>query len=479
MEVAAKSVPRFAPGADLKIAVTRNFIEPSPKRRNAGVTRTGPPRSWTGNSGVRARTGRSARSSFPREVVCAGHKTHECSVKRPRMLLRLLRASSLFSVTADVDMPAASGLAACSRVEPPRPGEQRSGLFLVRQNGRLGFVNSRGQVKIAPQFDQAGPFSDGLAAVSVGGRAGYIDTDGKFVINPQFDGGAPFSEGLAAVQIGDAWGFIDKHGKLVIPPQFQPVGDMRRCSSAAVSPPSATAPARPSASSTATAAWPSRRITITPCRSPTASRWSASAAVTATSTRTASASSTRSSTRPAASSKIAPRCASADRWGYIDRAGKMVVNPQFDAARAFSDGLALVAIGNRIGFIDHDGKMVINPQFDAANDFRDGRAPVRVGGRWGYIDKAGKMVIRPQFENARPFSPDLAPVQVGLGLGLRRPRRQVHLESNRMKLTARNVKFAWKYRHFLWKYRKCDPISARNRRRIAVTGAVVGAGCAR
>src|SRR6478672_1770116 len=94
-------------------------------------------------------------------------------------------------------------LTACSRVEPARPGEQRNGLFLIRQNGRSGFVTSRAQVKIAPQFDQAGAFSDGLAVVSVGGRAGYINTDGKFVINPQFDGGAPFSEGLAAVKIGD------------------------------------------------------------------------------------------------------------------------------------------------------------------------------------------------------------------------------------------------------------------------------------
>jgi DNA-binding protein HU-beta len=33
MEIAAKRVPRFAPGAELRIAVTRNFIEPSPKRR--------------------------------------------------------------------------------------------------------------------------------------------------------------------------------------------------------------------------------------------------------------------------------------------------------------------------------------------------------------------------------------------------------------------------------------------------------------
>ena len=84
--------------------------------------------------------------------------------------------------------------ACCSRQELPKPGEQRSGLFLIRKEGRWGFVDRSGQVKIAPQFEQAGPFTDGLAVVSVGGRAGYVDKAGKFVINPQFDSGAAFSE---------------------------------------------------------------------------------------------------------------------------------------------------------------------------------------------------------------------------------------------------------------------------------------------
>jgi len=44
-----------------------------------------------------------------------------------------------------------------------------------------------------------------------------------------------------------------------------------------------------------------------------------------------------------------------------------------------------------------------------------------------------------------------------------------------MKITRRNVKLAWKYRHFLWKYRRLI-----QRRReiaaVAMTCAVVGAG---
>ena len=86
------------------------------------------------------------------------------------------------------------------------------------------------------------------------------------------------------------------------------------------------------------------------------------------------------------------------KWGYIDPAGKMVINPQFDAASPFSEGLAHVRIGGKWGYIDPAGKMVINPQFDAASPFSEGLAYIKIGGnwrggRWGYIDPAGKMVI--------------------------------------------------------------------------------------
>src|SRR5437773_6725221 len=90
----------------------------------------------------------------------------------------------------------------CGRSREPRAGQQLSGLFLVHQDGKTGFVNKFGKVEIAPQFASAAPFSEGLAVVQIGNRAGYINEQGRIVINPQFDSGAQFSEGLAAVRTG-------------------------------------------------------------------------------------------------------------------------------------------------------------------------------------------------------------------------------------------------------------------------------------
>jgi hypothetical protein len=106
------------------------------------------------------------------------------------------------------------------------------------------------------------------------------------------------------------------------------------------------------------------------------------------------------------------------KYGYIDKKGRIVINPQFDLALEFSEGLARVRveIGGKQGYIDKSGKIVINPQFDLADEFSQGLAPVLVqlGDKWGYIDKKGKMIIDPQFDDVglRGFSEGLAPVKI-------------------------------------------------------------------
>jgi hypothetical protein len=105
------------------------------------------------------------------------------------------------------------------------------------------------------------------------------------------------------------------------------------------------------------------------------------------------------------------------KWGYIDKQGKMVINAQFDDAWSFAEGLAVMRMGGKWSYIDKQGKMVANPQFDVAHPFVDGLAAVRIGdestGKWGYIDKQGKIVVNLQFDSAEPFAEGLAAVRNG------------------------------------------------------------------
>lgn len=61
---------------------------------------------------------------------------------------------------------------------------------------------------------------DGLIAVCVNGKWGYVDFEGEMKIEPQFLLARSFSKGLAAVFNGESWGFINKDGQLAIDYQF-------------------------------------------------------------------------------------------------------------------------------------------------------------------------------------------------------------------------------------------------------------------
>jgi hypothetical protein len=100
-------------------------------------------------------------------------------------------------------------------------------------------------------------------------------------------------------------------------------------------------------------------------------------------------------------------------WGYIDKEGKIIINPQFKSAGDFKEGKALVGDGKKYGYIDKKGLYTINPQFDMAKDFNEGLAGIKQGETWGFINIEGKIVINPQFEEISSFKNGLAAVRSG------------------------------------------------------------------
>jgi hypothetical protein len=50
---------------------------------------------------------------------------------------------------------------------------------------------------------------------------------------------------------------------------------------------------------------------------------------------------------------------------------------------------------SKYGFIDKTGKIVVNPQFDEVSGFSEGLSGVKLSGKWGFIDKTGKYVWNP------------------------------------------------------------------------------------
>lgn len=59
------------------------------------------------------------------------------------------------------------------------------------------------------------------------------------------------------------------------------------------------------------------------------------------------------------------------KWGYIDKTGKVVIEPQFDRAAGFSEGLAFVWIGNKGGWIDKTGNIIYSWEDDTGDEGLD------------------------------------------------------------------------------------------------------------
>jgi hypothetical protein len=114
--------------------------------------------------------------------------------------------------------------------------------------------------------------------------------------------------------------------------------------------------------------------------------------------------------------------------GFMDKTGKVVIEPKFESAANFSEGLARVSVKvnhrEYLGFINPEGEYVIEPKFDidsdflrCTNDFSEGLASLIDGppmmdkdSTFMFIDKTGETVLRTEFFRAECFHSGLAVV---------------------------------------------------------------------
>jgi hypothetical protein len=67
----------------------------------------------------------------------------------------------------------------------------------------------------------------------------------------------------------------------------------------------------------------------------------------------------------------------------------MVIQPIYDFADDFTDGLARVQRNGKYGYINPKGEAAIPLVYDDARNFSEGLASVKQNGKWGFIDPKG------------------------------------------------------------------------------------------
>lgn len=243
--------------------------------------------------------------------------------------------------------------------------------------------------------------SNDLFTIIVNGKKGFIDKTGKVVIAPKFIAVENFSEGLAAVKIEDRWGYIDKTGETIISPNFGASYEFSEGVAVNI---------LNEFFDRSRNRWilldKSGNITELPYVKDIADKFS--------------------------EGLIAVKN-DKEKWGYINKAGEIIIPFKFQRAMPFSEGLASVLFDGKYGYIDRKGEFVINPQFTQTLDFSEGLASVKLGGqlikedfqvisydeefgkaRWYFIDKAGNFVIKLRDDvcGTGQFSEGLALVQI-------------------------------------------------------------------
>jgi len=99
------------------------------------------------------------------------------------------------------------------------------------------------------------------------------------------------------------------------------------------------------------------------------------------------------------------------KTGFRDLEGNIVIEPKFDMAEMFSEGLSAVEIGKKWGYIDTTGNYVLQPKYEYAGSFHNGLASFRANDKYGFLNRQWQEVIKPQFEWVDEFSEDLCVVR--------------------------------------------------------------------
>ncbi len=186
------------------------------------------------------------------------------------------------------------------------------GIIWVREEGKWVIIDENGKELSSNRYDYGAvtPFTEGVSWVLKGNKWGLVDKNGKEIISPKYEGVCPFAGGLSAVMVGEKWGIIDKSGKEIIPIKYDGIGVYK-----------------PQGNN-----YPFKDI---PCD---------------------------------------------------------------DLEDLVREGLIAIKVGDKYGFVDKSGKVVISPKYDAVIPFVGGIAAVKRDEKWGFVDKTGKEIVPPTYE---------------------------------------------------------------------------------
>ncbi len=93
---------------------------------------------------------------------------------------------------------------------------ESEGLRGIKKDNKFGFVDAKGNLRIANRYDTISQFKEGLVAVKLNNKWGYINTEERIIIQPSYEYASDFDKGKALVKRKGKYGLINKEGKAIL-----------------------------------------------------------------------------------------------------------------------------------------------------------------------------------------------------------------------------------------------------------------------
>lgn len=237
------------------------------------------------------------------------------------------------------------------------------GLAAYKENGKWGYMDKVGHIKIKPRFDLAGYFTDGYAVIGqrfdeCSYEFGIIDKEGYEIIPATYESVSTFHKGLAIAKKDNKFGFINRQDEQVIPFIFDYAYYF----------PSGLALVRRNGKCFGIDQQGNYIINYPGI-----------------------------TTFGDVSNGIFP-VQFDEKWTLMTLDGDIILPKKFDHIQSFREGLASASLNRQYGFLDMQFKMVVKNQYQYAGSFYEGLAKVCIRNKFGFIKQHGIMAIPNLYE---------------------------------------------------------------------------------
>ena len=98
-------------------------------------------------------------------------------------------------------------------------------IYYAKSSNGYSFITKSGKIMNANdiRFEEINDMSEEFIGVKIDGRWGFVDINGKLRVANQYDNIGVYNEGLAPIKIMDRWGYIDKREDIIIQPAYDTV----------------------------------------------------------------------------------------------------------------------------------------------------------------------------------------------------------------------------------------------------------------